>query len=152
MTAAHWHPSASFPARRISYSTLPPPPEPHPTPATPRRPATADETPSSAARTMAMAERAGWSAATTFARGTAPGRNRRVLDSLAVRLHWRGYRAVAVWEDGKFAVAYLWRLIDAPRRVGHRELLAAVGQLSTARTTIHHTEENPDAWNGTANV
>lgn len=82
---------------------------------------------------MAVAESVGWAAVVTYARGIPPGRTGRAIDSFAVRLRWRGYRAVAVWEDGKFALAYIWRLIDMPRKLGHRQLLAELTEITRTR-------------------
>lgn len=78
------------------------------------------EVPVGARRMRTLAEDAGWLVATTYARGTRPGRPPRVVDSLALRMVTRPApgarrRAVAVWIDGRFACAFSWAA-DRPLR------------------------------------
>jgi hypothetical protein len=96
-----------------------------PAPEVPVRPARDDEVPAGAVRLMRAAGTAGWAVEATYARGTYPRREPRVVDSLAVRLsHPAGLRAVAVWIDRKFSCGYLWGKARALRSYGARALLA----------------------------
>ena len=81
-----------------------------PTPEVPARVASDAEVPAGARRVAMGAIAAGWVVAATYARGTYPypKLGPRVVDSLALRM-WRGrQRAVAVWQDAKFDLAYTW--------------------------------------------
>jgi hypothetical protein len=67
-----------------------------------------------AAAIIKLAHSRGWATRATYARGTTfdqYGTPTRVVDSLMVKLHWAqggNARAVAVWTDGKFDLAYKW--------------------------------------------
>lgn len=83
---------------------------------TPCRAAYPDEVPLGARRLAERAARAAWRGRVTYARGWRMARRGRPLvaqrvdiDSIAVRLvHVSGWRAVAVWENGRTAGAWLW--------------------------------------------
>ncbi len=84
------------------------------------RDATDAEIPGGARQVRKLAETHGWLVRATYARGTTPDRRVRkemrpgkVVDSLALRMRRGRERAVAVWIDAKFDVAYTWGL--APR-------------------------------------
>lgn len=94
----------------------------------PRRLAGPSETPRGAELIRRVAVSNGWSIMATYARGTPdvgshPGR---MIDSLALRMADGTHRAVAIWEDGKFAMAYVWCLDppEAPLRLNATQLRA----------------------------
>ena len=72
------------------------------------RRATNEEIPRGAWLVVRLAETCGWSVIATYARGTAPGRPPRVVDSLALRMRRGPRRAVGVWEDRRFTMAILF--------------------------------------------
>lgn len=82
----------------------------HPAPDVPCRPAMPEETPKTARRLALKAQELGWTAATTFARGTSLdqyGGPSSVVDCVAVRLRRTPIRAVGLWHDGKFRCGLL---------------------------------------------
>jgi len=97
---------------------------PHPAPEVTARLATVDEIPRSVALLKERAEKAGWRAWVTYARGTLTKdthgvRNRRVVDSIAIRLrHPDGRGAVAIYHDGKAEYGFTWNVnaLTLPRR------------------------------------
>lgn len=86
----------------------------HPAPEVPCRLATDDEVPRGARTVVRLAEGAGWTVAATYTRGTKPGRTRKVVDSIALRLRRGDVRAWAVWLDGKFDQAQVLPSGGAP--------------------------------------
>lgn len=97
----------------------------HPPPEVHARLANAAEIPRAAARVQRLAQGAGWTVVATYARGTRPGRNPRVVDSVALRMSRSQERAVAVWLDGKFDLAFTWG--GAPlQRISSKQLSAAL--------------------------
>lgn len=110
---------------------------PHPEPVVRARPATPDETPRTAASLMKKATEFGWCTSATYAHGTsidAQGRPSRLVESVVVRLLFRPAqaRAVAVWVDGKFSVAFIWAAWSELERVGARAVsgwVASVPQI-----------------------
>lgn len=85
------------------------------------------EIPRGAAAVLAVAEAAGWTVEPTYARGTSVAgpnskpRHGRVVDSIALRMRRGLDRAVAVWVDGRFDLAYAWS-VGATGGFGHRRV------------------------------
>lgn len=94
-----------FPARQWD----PLPPKLHPAPEVSSRVADEWELPRSAIRLREAAANAGWRSDARYARGTRPGRISRVVDSIAIRMRRGGVSMWAVWLDGKFDAAMIWR-------------------------------------------
>lgn len=124
--AWRYAPSQPWPGCPVRGDRPFPPPEPWPEPEVTARPATLTEIPSSAADIAAKAYRAGWSVEVTYARGTVPYNktDRRVVDSVAVRMRYRALNAVGVWENRKFAGAWIWSIIELPKRASYGELVS----------------------------
>lgn len=85
--------------------------EPYPAPEVGARLAVDGKVPRGALSVRRTAQRAGWVVVCTYARGWLPhgrsGAPLRVVDNLALRMtHPDGRRAVAVWLDSRFDVAY----------------------------------------------
>ena len=104
---------------------------PHPEPEVRCRLATDAEVPRTAKALRDKATAAGWEVVATYSRGNqlyANGKPGGVVDCLALRMRRGDERAVAVWVDGKFDVAHLWRERSGvlPSTVGARDLAAAV--------------------------
>lgn len=78
----------------------------------------------------------GWTFQATYARGTSISRRGDpgpVVDSLALRFQGDdGRRAVAVWTDGKFEMAYLWD-DDDHRSLNFRSATAAAVKAEIGR-------------------
>lgn len=101
----------------------------YPAPEVGARLAGAQEVPRGALSVKLAAERAGWVVVCTYARGwlshATSGAPLRVVDSLALRMrHPDGRRAVAVWHDGRFDLAY--------------RILPTLGKLSGVKGLIAH--------------
>lgn len=84
---------------------------PYPAPEVGARVALDGEVSRGALSVWVTAKRAGWVVVATYARGwlshASTGAPLRVVDSLALRMrHPDGRRAVAVWHDGRFDLAY----------------------------------------------
>lgn len=105
----------------------------HPEPEVPARLAEPHEVPRGAAIVQRLAEAAGWIVVPTYARGTvAIGvRTPRVIDSLALRMRRDRRAVVAVWEDGQFALAYVWGAAP-PKKVSNAELRAHIATEGTS--------------------
>jgi hypothetical protein len=94
-----------------------------PPPETPCRWATAQETPAKARTLINLAERIGWRARATFARGTyATSTTHKVVDSYALRLQRDARCAVGIWHDNHFHLAFWWSDLVHPRTGNLREL------------------------------
>lgn len=89
----------------------------------PCRDATADETPTSAARLSKAAAEHGWRSRCTYAQADIDGK---VINSVAVRLRRGILAGYGLWVDGKFALAYITSTLSSPRKVGARDLSAFV--------------------------
>jgi len=86
----------------------------HPEPQIHARVAHEAEICSAARRVRDLAVKHGWDAGVNYARGTRPGRPPRVVDSIALRITRNRTRIWAVWLDGKFDTAQIWRPYGIP--------------------------------------
>lgn len=97
----------------------------HPAPEIPARLASDNEISRGPKNIKTRAENNGWTVTVTFARGTQLGRTPRVVNSIVLRMERGNEYAVAVWHDGKFNCAYVWRvdsIVSHPRKVPVTEL------------------------------
>jgi len=104
-----------------------PAPLPHPAPEVEARIAEALEIPRNAAKLAALAVANGWVVRIMYARGTWPGRELRVVDSITLRCRRDHVRAAGVWLDWRFHSGHVWgdgSLV--PRMVSMTELHAII--------------------------
>lgn len=107
-------------------------PAPHPAPEVEQRPADPEQVPATASRLVALAEAAGWWTGTTYSRGTLPGREPRVVDSIVVRFRREIQRAVACWTDGRYDTGWRWTVgLSQPTAIGYRALGTLVSTPAT---------------------
>lgn len=106
----------------------------HPEPLVRARPSLPSETPRTAASLIKKATSLGWESSCTYAHGTtfdAQGRPSHLVESVILRLWHRdgGARAVAIWSNGKFDVAFTWAAWRELDRVGARAVPAWLTQV-----------------------
>lgn len=85
-----------------------------PVPIVTSRPAIDDEIPARVITLRVLAQAHGWRTRVTYSRGTRQGRPPRVVDSIALRMQRDEVLMWAVWLDGLFDTAMIWRRNDAP--------------------------------------
>lgn len=105
------------------------------------RPAVDGEVPRGALSVRRTAQGAGWVVVATYARGwlshVSTGAPLRVVDSLALRMrHPDGRRAVAVWHDGRFDLAY--RILPTLAKLGGvKDLMSFLTQRTEVPEECH---------------